>query len=91
MRVAALALVHHRPDAVAGDGAGDEDDIAVVAKPGNALPAEGQRVDRQLELVASLRAWCLQRRGAHLCPAMGSTGPTSSSSRAFCAWRRFSA
>ena len=52
--VGALALADHRPDAVAGDRALDEHDVAVDARDAGA--AEGERVDRQLELVAALRA-----------------------------------
>ena len=84
VRVAALALVHDRPHPVAGDRAGDEHHIAAVTPPRHALTAEGQRVDLQLELVAALGAG----------GASGSAcahGATSSSSSAFCAWRRFSA
>ena len=56
VRVAALALVDDRAHAIAGDGAGDEHHIPAVAQPRDALAAEGQRVDLQLELVAALRA-----------------------------------
>ena len=118
VRVAALALVHDRAHAVARDRAGDEHDVAAVAQPRDALAAEGERVDAQLELVAPLRA----RQGAaeaasetpdspgasehgrailgvgdhawiegHADDGEPSAGATRSSSRAFCAWRRFSA
>src|ERR1019366_1357665 len=93
--VAALALVDHGAHAVAGDGAGDEHHIAALAETRHALAAEGQRLDLQLELVPSLRT------GGHLaaCARVGLDGArahahaavTSSSSSAFCAWRRFSA
>ena len=46
MRVAALALVHDRAHAVAGDRAGDEHDVAAVAEPRDALAAERERLDR---------------------------------------------
>ena len=59
VRVAALALVHDRAHAVARDGPGDEHDVAAVAQPRDALAAEGERIDAQLELVSPLRA----RRG----------------------------
>ena len=49
--VGALALADHRAHAVAGHGAGDEDDVAVAAR--DAVAAVGERVDRQLELVAA--------------------------------------
>ena len=53
LRVGPLALADHRPHAVAGHGAGDEHDVAVGAR--DARAAEGERVDRQLQLVAALR------------------------------------
>ena len=56
MRVAALALVHDRAHAVAGDRARDEHHVAAVAEPRDALAAERERLDPQLELVAALRA-----------------------------------
>ena len=52
--VRALGLADDRADAVAGHGAGDEHDVAVVAR--DAVAAVGERVDRQLELVAARRA-----------------------------------
>ena len=52
--VVALALVHHRAHAVAGDGAGDEHHVAVLAQPRHALAAVGERVDGQLQLLAAL-------------------------------------
>src|ERR1700722_12221166 len=55
MRVTALALVQDGPHTIAGNGAGDEHDVATVAEPGDALAAEGQRVDLQLQLVTALR------------------------------------
>ncbi len=88
VRVAALALVHDRAHAVAGDRAGDEHDVAAVAESRDALAAERERVDRQLQLVAALRARrALRPRGSLDAHA----DATSSSSSAFCAWRRFSA
>ena len=42
------------PDAVARQGAGDEDDEAVGA--GDAAPAEGERVDLDLEQLAATGA-----------------------------------
>ena len=46
---ALLLLGHLGPHAVARQGAGDEDDEAVDAR--DTAPAEGERVDLQLELV----------------------------------------
>ena len=100
VRVAALALVDDGAHAVPGDRARDEDDVAArgragrslaargihAAQPRDPLAAEGERVDPQLQLVAALRS-LLERPGAHGVPG----APTSSSSSAFCAWRRFSA
>src|SRR4029077_9299273 len=60
--------------------------VAALAQSGNALAAERERLDLQLELVA--------RAGAHQLALDGRLAhhePTSSSSSAFCAWRRFSA
>ena len=57
MRVAALALVHHRAHEVAWDRSGDEHHVAAVAQARDALAAKGQRLDAQLQLVAALRAW----------------------------------
>ena len=76
--VAALALVHERTHAVAGNGAGDEHHVPALAHARDALaPAPGgERGDLKLDDVTG--------RGLH-------AGSTSSSSRAFCAWRRFSA
>ena len=51
---ALLAFGHLDPDAVAGQRAGDEDDEAVGA--GDAAPAEGERVDLDLEQLAATRA-----------------------------------
>jgi len=51
--VGALGLPDHGADAVAGHGSGHEDHVAVVAR--DAVPAVGERVDRQLELVAARR------------------------------------
>ncbi len=88
--VAALALVHDRPHAVAGDRTGDEHHVAaavlpggVLAQPRHALAAERQRVDLELQLIAALRP-SLGGRRAHC-------APTSSSSSAFWACRLFSA
>ena len=50
--VGPLALADDRAHAVAGNGAGDEHHVAVDARHAGA--AEGERVDRQLELVAAL-------------------------------------
>ena len=50
--VAALHLRHARAHGVAGQAAPDEDDEAV--EPRDAVPAERERVDRELELLASL-------------------------------------
>ncbi len=76
--VAALALVHERAYAVAGDRAGDEHDISALAHARDALaPAPGgERGDLKLDNVPG--------RGLH-------AGVTKSSSSAFCACRRFSA
>ena len=52
LRVAALHLRHPRPDRVAGEAAADEDDESV--QPRDAVPAVGERVDRQLELLVAL-------------------------------------
>ena len=51
--VRALGLPDHRPHAVAGHGAGHEHDVAVAAR--DAVAAVGERVDRQLQLVAARR------------------------------------
>ena len=48
---ARLDFVDRRADAVAGHGAGDEDDVAV--EPRDAVAAVGEGVDRQLELGAA--------------------------------------
>ena len=88
MGVAALALVHDGAHAVARDGAGDEDHVAALAQARDALAAERERLDVELELVAELGAraelYGLAHGPAWVCA-------TSSSSSAFCAWRRFSA
>ena len=47
--MAALHLRHARAHRVAGQPAADEDDEAVQAR--DAVPAEGERVDRELELL----------------------------------------
>ena len=52
--VGLLALGHHRAHAVAGHGVAHEDDVAVAARHAGA--AEGEAVDRQLELLAALDA-----------------------------------
>ena len=52
--VGALALVDERAYTVAGDGAGDEHDVAVLAEARDALAPVGERVDGQLELLAAL-------------------------------------
>src|SRR5664280_2269744 len=59
VRVASLALVHYGAHEVAGDRAGDEHHIATVAETRDALAAEGERLDAQLQLVATLwaRRW----------------------------------
>ena len=51
---ALLRLRHLGPDPVAGQRAGDEDDEAVGA--GDAAPAEGERVDLDLEQLAATGA-----------------------------------
>ena len=51
--VGALRLGQPGPDAVAGQRAADEDDVAVRA--GDAAPALGERVDLELELARRLR------------------------------------
>ena len=51
--VVALALGDQRANAVAGHGAGDEDDVAV--QPRHAVAAEREALDAQIELVAALR------------------------------------
>ncbi len=84
MGVVALALVHHGAHAVAGDGAGDEHHVAVLAQPRHALAAVGERVDRQLQLLAALGPL------THVdAPPTASTPAAprsvSSSSSAFCA------
>jgi hypothetical protein len=76
--IAALALVHDRPHAVARDGARDEHDVPAVSQPRDALAAIRERVDLELELIPAVGP---HRQG----------WPTSSSRRAFWAWRRFSA
>ena len=52
--VGALALRDDRAHEVAGDRAGDEDDVALEA--GDAVAAVGERVDAQVELGAALGA-----------------------------------
>jgi len=89
VRVAALALVHHRAHPIARDRAGDEHHVAALAQARDPLAAVGERVDPQLEHVAALRArWRLPAADSRV-SAHGLA--TSSSSSAFCAWRRFSA
>src|SRR6202034_4211613 len=104
MRVAALALDHLRAHAIPGNGARDEHDVATVAKPPTALAAVRERLDLQLDLLAALgtlgqrlrrargRCACVQAVGRELGTRGGDahepTGPTSSSSSAFCACRR---
>ncbi len=69
MCIASLALAHNRPHRVAGNGARHEHHIAALAVACNALTAVGEPVDRQLKLIAPLRA----------------SHATNSSSNAFCA------
>ncbi len=52
VRVAALAPVHDRAHAIAGNGPGDEHDVAAIPPARDALAAEGERADRQLQLLA---------------------------------------
>jgi hypothetical protein len=90
VRVAALALVHDGAHAIAGNRAGDEHDVAAVADSRDALAAERQRFDLQLELVASLRSRELLRSARRVrlrCAGRGVHGASvaSSSSSAFCA------
>ncbi len=100
VRIVALALVHHRAHAVAGDRARHEHHIPALAQPRDPLTAEGERLDLKLEHIAALGA----RRGVRpggvrlgsvVRDARVGGGPhgeaTNSSSSAFCAWRRFSA
>ena len=95
--VAALALVHDRAHAIARDGARNEHDIAAVTQSRDALSPEGERVDLELQLIAPLRAGrALVRRRVGQGRRVGRhrdeySGAIRSSSRAFCAWRRFSA
>src|SRR5262249_38586490 len=104
VRVAALALVHERAHPVAGDRVGDEHDVAVLAEPGDALAAVGERVDLELQRLAALRPPRRVRsdgprtlghhpsgRSAGSAPSPATTGASSSSKSAFWAWRRFSA
>ena len=54
--VGALALVDERADTVAGDGAGDEHDVAAVPEARDALAAVGERVDRSARARRRARA-----------------------------------
>ena len=72
--VAALGLGHLRRDPVAGQGSGDEDDVAVAAR--DALAAVGQGLDVEGELLAAPRALGARGRGAR-----------ASSGRAIAAYR----
>ena len=58
--VAALHLRDARAHRVARQAAPDEDDEAVEAR--DAVPAEGERVDRELELLVSLNGGGHARR-----------------------------
>ena len=99
--VCALALVDHRAHPVAGDRAGDEDDVALLPEPRHALATVGERIDGQLDFLAALWSASWGGWGAHaLAPAALSAGTgasscspraSSSSSSAFWACRRFSA
>ncbi len=105
--VVALALVDHRAHAVAGDGARDEHHVAALAQARDALAPVGERIDRQLELLAALGPGSARggrtrvaggvHEGGSAAGAHGSSRPrsappaVSSSSSAFWAWRRFSA
>ena len=95
VRIASLALVHDRAHAIARDRSSDEHHITAVPEPCDALSAEGERVDPQLQLVAPLRAGeglIRVRRsirddpriGAHAGEGSG-MGASKSSSSAFCA------
>ncbi len=103
--VGALSLVDAGPDAVAGEGAVDEDDVA-AGRPGDPGAAEGEGVDLELELVADRDAGRRVGEIHRLSSIAGRRGgglsewtrrrarwaqATSSSSSAFWAWRRFSA
>ncbi len=77
--VGALALVHERTHAVAGDGAGDEHHVTVLAQARHALAAVGERVDGQLELLAALGP------SAHAEGPPAASGLTRNSNSAFCA------
>ena len=70
LRVAALHLRHPRADEVAGKPAADEDDEAV--QPRDAVPAVGERVDPELELV-------VVRRGGHRLRVALADGPEAQS------------
>jgi hypothetical protein len=50
--VGALALCDPSPNAVAGNGPRDEDDVPVEAR--DPRPTEGERVDDELEFIAAL-------------------------------------
>jgi hypothetical protein len=104
VRVVALALVHDGSHAIARNRTGDEHHVSTVTQPGDALAAERERLDLKFELIAALgtRLGAGRRVGAGGRRVIGRgvggrdrvgahSGPTSSSSRAFCAWRRFSA
>ena len=100
VRVGALALVHHRPDAVSRNRAGDEHHVPALAQARHPLAPEGERLDLELELIAPLRPGGGGERSglgrvAHEEPPAGATvlcrRASSSSSSAFWAWRRFSA
>ena len=96
--VGALGLADPRPDAVAGDAAGDEHHVAVQARDAGA--AEGERVDGQLELgrraaggevwaaVSIVLAW--QPHGSGRLPALGRVVPGRADRRVLPALRRAS-
>ena len=54
MGVAALALRDDGAHTIPGHAAGHEHDVTAVVHAGDALTAEGERVDRQLELLAAI-------------------------------------
>ncbi len=78
LSVGALAMVNPGAHEIPRECAVDEDDVAT--QPRDAGATERERVDAQLELIADGRS--RDRLAAHA---------SSHSSRAFCAWRRFSA
>ena len=80
LAVPLLDLDDARADAIAGQPAGDEDDDAIV--PRDAAPTEGERVDRELELVTYAEGGSHVRRQGSCGAARGSPSESSAPHRA---------